>query len=636
MAVVHTSHFGGLERQHDIFAIDFLGTLRRRKWIGLAVAIVGFAGAITAALLWPATFRSTATILIEEPDVPSNMVRSTVSTFADDRLQVIQQRVMTNQNLSDIIDRFGLYANSLATVPRSRLTDSLRANIDFEIISAAVTDKNNQRPRATIAFTVSYDSPDPRIAQQVASRLTDLYLAENVQSRQEKAAGTTEFLAQQSKTLLDDLSKLEQKMTDFRSQNAGSLPEQMQINMQILAQVQNQLLQNRRDTESLLEKKAYLQSQLSTISPYLPMTEAGRPATPQAQLMALELQYVDLSAKYGPKHPDVIHLQKQIDSLKREVGTTDTPAPAQQRLSQLQTQLSDALQRYGEQHPQVQKLRKQIADLSADLSKAPQQAIITAPKGPPDSPMYVQLQNQMGDVNAQLQGVSTETKELDAKLEDLQARVLKTPVLQGEYEALQQQYDAAVKRYQDFKDKEADALVAQNMEQQSKSETFSVIEAPELPDLPVKPNRKLLLAAGVVLSCLLAATTMIGLEMLDFRLYEGRGLQIAFGEAPLAVVPYITTRAERRKRRLKYAVIGLAILCALGGGLAFVNAYVMPLDVLVAAAMYRGNMLTQGTQNDQPEQRANELQGQSAPGTGTANGGEKPATTGGEQPATAQ
>jgi uncharacterized protein involved in exopolysaccharide biosynthesis len=627
MAMVQTNHFGH-ERQVDIFAIDFLGTIRRRKWIGLLVAFLGFCGALAGALLWPATYSSTATILIEEPDVPSDLVKSTVSTYADERLQVIQQRVMTTQNLSDIIDRFGLYADALATVPRSQLVNALRSRIDFEVVSAdlAGQQKNSQRPLATIAFTVSYDDPDPRVAQQVASRLTDLYLAENVQSRQEKAAGTTEFLGQQSKKLLDDMQMIEQKITQFRSTNGGSLPEQMQINMQILAQVQNQLMQNRRDFQALQEKKSFLQSQLAEISPYLPMTEQGRPATPQAQLMSLELQYVDLSAKYGPKHPDVVHLQKQIDSLKQQLGSSDAAPAAQQQLSRLQAQLADALQRYGEQHPQVQKLRKQIADLTADLAKSPQQAMITAPKGPPDSPVYIQLQNQMGDVNAQLQGLNTETAELQTKLDDQQARVLKTPVLEGEYNSLQQQYDAAVKRYQDFKDKEADAQVAQTMEQQSKSETFSVIEAPELPDLPIKPNRKLLLAAGVVLSCLLAATTMIGLEMLDSRLYEGRGLQLAFGEAPLAVVPYITTRVERRNRRLKMAVIALLIVGVIGGGLAIFDAFVMPLNVLATAVAYRSNALTQGTEDEQPTPGSNPTQGETAPA---------PAATATE-PATAQ
>jgi uncharacterized protein involved in exopolysaccharide biosynthesis len=576
----------------ELFAIDVFGTLRRRKWIGVAVVFVGTAVALAGALLWPPTYQSIATILIEEPDVPAEMVQSTVSTFADERLQVIQQRVMTSQNLSDIVDRFGLYKEMLAEKPRSEIIAAMRSKIDLEVVSADLfgpSKPNTNRPKASIAFTVSFASPDPQVAQQVASRLTDLYLAENVQSRTEKAAGTTEFLTQQSVKLYSDVQDFERKLTEFKTKYAGSLPEQLAINMQILAQVQEQLLQNRRDASALTEKKSFIDSQLAQISPYLPMTAGGRPATPQAQLMDLELQYVDLSARYGVKHPDVVHLQKQIEALKAQLGTSDDQVSAQGRLSQMQQQLADALQRYGEKHPEVVKLRGQIAELSADMDKQPSKAVLSAPKGPPDSPIYIQLQGQMGDINAQLQGLQFQTSALETKLQDVQARVLQTPALESEYAALQQQYGAAVKRYQDFKDKEADAQVAQSMEQQSKGETFSVIEAPQLPDIPVKPNRKLLLAAGTVLSFLMAFAAMIGLELLDTRVYEPAGLQRFFGEAPLAAVPYISTRGERIRRRARIGALALVVLACIGGALLFVNTEVMPLDVLVASLMQRLN-----------------------------------------------
>ncbi len=592
MASVSTNPLGG-SHSAELFSIDVLGMIRRRKWIGMAVAFVGICGSIAGALLYPPTYESVATILIEEPDVPSDLVKTTVSTYADDRLQVIQQRVMTTQNLSDIIDRFGLYQDQLATQPRSVLVGALRSKITLDVISADFSGQqktSSNRPKATIAFTVSYESPNPKVAQQVASRIADLYLAENVQSRQEKAAGTTEFLAQQSQQLYADVTDLEKRMTEFRSKNAGNLPEQLQVNMQILGQVQEQLMQNRRDNSALQEKKAFLQGQLGEISPYLPMTSQGRPATPQAQLMALQLQYIDLSAKYGPKHPDVVHLQKQIDSLKAEVGTTDAMPSGQAELSALQAKLADSLQRYGEKHPDVQRLRKQIAELAANLDKAPGQSLISVPKGPPDNPMYIQMQNQLGDVNAQIQGLQTQTGELQQKLDELQQRVLQTPVLQGEYVALQQQYDAAVKRYQDFRDKQADAQVAETMEQQSKSETFSVIQAPELPETPVKPNRKLLLLAGAVLSCMLAVGLMVAIELLDSKVYEPRGLFLAFDEAPLATVPYILTQRERVMRRTSYVAVALVVVAAAAAGLAAVDAYVMPLDVLMAAFRQRMNI----------------------------------------------
>jgi uncharacterized protein involved in exopolysaccharide biosynthesis len=593
MAILQASP-GRHDLGQELFAIDLIGMTRRRKWTGILVGFLAVCATIAGALLWPSTYRSTATILIEEPDVPNDLVKSTVSTFANDRLQVIQQRVMTNQNLSDIIDRFGLYQDMLADTPRSQIIMAMRNKIDMEVVSADVAQQQKptaqQQQQASIAFTVSFDSASPQVAQQVAGRLTDLYLAENVQSRQEKAAGTVEFMNQQSQKLYAEVEDLGKKLSDFRAQNAGALPEQLAANMQVLGQMQQTLMQNQRDASALAEKKTFLQNQLGSVSPYMPMTAQGQPATPQAQLMALELQYVDLSAKYGPKHPDVVHLQKQIDSLKAQVGTGDSPAPAQQQLAQLQQQLADALQRYGENHPEVQKLRKQLDDLKADLAKTPQQAIITAPKGPPDNPIYIQLQSQLGDAASQLQGMVAQSSALQKSIADLQQKIMQTPVVGAQAASLQAQYDAAAKRYEDFKNKEVDAQVAETMEQQSKGETFSVIQAPELPDVPVKPNRKLILAAGTMLSCMLALATMVALELLDTRIYEPRGLLMAFGGAvPLASVPYISTRKERATRRAQIALALLVVAALIAGGLYLVNELFMPLDVLFAAFWQRVN-----------------------------------------------
>jgi uncharacterized protein involved in exopolysaccharide biosynthesis len=592
MAIVQASPLG-FDGEGLFGNINILHTLRRRKWIGAAVGFVGCCTAVAIALTWPPTYQSTATILIEEPDVPSDLVKSTVSTYADQRLQVIEQRVMTNQNLGDIMDRFGLYQAALATTPRSELIKSLRNKIDLAVLSAdfvsSKTRNNSNQPQATIAFTVSYSDQNPRLAQQVASRLTDLYLAENVQTRTEKAAGTTEFLTQQSQKLYQDVTDTQNRLTEFKTQNSSTLPEQLDTNMRILEQLQSTLLRNRSNLEQINEKRAFLQSQLGTISPYMPMTAGGTPATPQAQLMALELQYIDLSARYGPKHPQVVHLEKQIDTLKAQVGTSDSPTSTQAQLSQLQAQLSDALQRYGENHPTVQKLRKQITDLQSEIGKAPSISMISAPKGPPDNPMYIQMQNQLGDSTAQLQGLQMETAALQAKMEDMEKRVLQTQALSGQYNSLRQQYEAAVKRYQDFKDKEADAQVAQSMEQQSKSETFSVIEAPQYPDLPLKPNRKLLLLAGAVLSFMLATAAMLAMEMMDSKVYEPRGLQTVFGEVPLATVPYITTPRERTNRWIRRGVIVLGGCAAIVAALVAVNMLVSPLDVLWAAFVNRIN-----------------------------------------------
>src|ERR1700682_1999591 len=58
------------------------------------------------AIIWPPIYRTGSTILIEQQEIPQELVRSAVSSFADQRVQVISQRVMTTQNLLSLVERF--------------------------------------------------------------------------------------------------------------------------------------------------------------------------------------------------------------------------------------------------------------------------------------------------------------------------------------------------------------------------------------------------------------------------------------------------------------------------------------------------------------------------------------------------
>src|SRR5258707_4679758 len=155
----------------------------RRRRTFLLVAGVTFAAAVTLALLLPATYRSTATILIEQQEIPQELVRSAVTSFADQRVQVISQRVMTTQNLLGLIERYDLYPEMRLTQPREVLLLKMRGDIALKMISADVIDPRSGRPtQATIAFSVSYKNHSPELALKVANDLTSLYLNENLSS----------------------------------------------------------------------------------------------------------------------------------------------------------------------------------------------------------------------------------------------------------------------------------------------------------------------------------------------------------------------------------------------------------------------------------------------------------------------
>src|SRR5690554_4282129 len=89
---------------------DYLGTFRRHKTAFAAIFGGLFTLSLATALLLPPTYRSTATILIEEQEIPPDLVRSTITSYAAERLQMISQRVMTRSHLLAIVQKFDLYA----------------------------------------------------------------------------------------------------------------------------------------------------------------------------------------------------------------------------------------------------------------------------------------------------------------------------------------------------------------------------------------------------------------------------------------------------------------------------------------------------------------------------------------------
>ena len=174
---------------------DYFNIIKRRSKFLLVPFLVISILSIVLAVVLPSVYRSIATILIEEQEIPSDLVRSTVTTFADQRIQVISQRIMTRSNLLELINKFDLYAKERKSKSEERILEKMRESIKVEPLSANVIDKRNGMPSlATIAFTLSFDNDNPALAQKVANELTSLFLKENIKSRTESAQNATLFL----------------------------------------------------------------------------------------------------------------------------------------------------------------------------------------------------------------------------------------------------------------------------------------------------------------------------------------------------------------------------------------------------------------------------------------------------------
>jgi succinoglycan biosynthesis transport protein ExoP len=166
------------------------------------------------------------------------------------------------------------------------------------------------------AFNVSYSSRDPHLAQQVTSELTNLFISENLEVRQQQSEDTTKFLEGQLETARKTLSDQEEKIREFKGQHVGELPAQVGSNLQILAGLQSQL-----QTEEDALNTAKQQRVPGNAGESVPLTLQGSPKARgnpvglpamDEELDKLRAQLADLSSHYTDRHPDVRKVKEQI------------------------------------------------------------------------------------------------------------------------------------------------------------------------------------------------------------------------------------------------------------------------------------------------------------------------------------
>jgi succinoglycan biosynthesis transport protein ExoP len=569
----------------------------RRGWL-IASFVIGMVATMLLAVLLPPHFRAAGTILIEQQEMPQDFVRSTVTSYADERVQVISKRVMTTETLLNIIRRYDLYPEIRRNETREALLKQMSKDIGLKMISADVIDPRSGHPTsATIAFEVSYSSISPDLAAKVANELTTLYLNENLNNRTQLARDAATFLESEGDRLNHRIGELEAELAKFKEKHFNSLPELTQLNMQILDRTDEEVRTQEARKSSLEQQRVFLEAQLAQLKPNSTVfTETGERIVSSAdRLKMARSQLATVKSIYSPDHPDVLRLQREVAGLEKDVAATATPGSAaatatsntdngdlRRNLDKAQAALAEVSGRYGPEHPDRVRLQHQVDSLQAQLAAAPA-AAPEPPKLTPkeaDNPAYVQIQAQLSATLNDLQAVDEQIAKLRARTSEYQKNLALAPQVEQQYRELARDYENTRLKYQEIRSKQVEAKTAQNLESDRKGERFTLIEPPLPPEEPVSPNRKLIVAVGVILSAGLAAGLLWLLETLDSSVRGRLDLLNLTGVPPLALVPHIDTETERRvgRRRMRLAVGGaMASLCI---AVALTHFFYRPLDVL--------------------------------------------------------
>lgn len=273
---------------------SFYWQLFRRRWAYFFLPFIVIAsGGIAAAFLWPATYLSEGKILVQSQQIPSDLVRSTVTSAAQERIQVIQQRTMTRDNLIAIADKFRLFPEKRTLMSATELVELMKKNTKFAPVDLQL-DFRQRSLNPTIVFSVGFEYGDPAVATSVANELMTRILNEDLRDRTSRATDTTKFLAREVQRL----------------------------------QAENTALDNR------IAQLKVAQGKVST--------KSDQPSA----LDQLKIELAQKSALYSDKHPTIQALKRQIEALEKAAPpATPTNDPnASASIDALSTQ-QDALQK---------------------------------------------------------------------------------------------------------------------------------------------------------------------------------------------------------------------------------------------------------------------------------------------------
>lgn len=559
---------------------DYISIAWRRKYLIVVPFVLVLTITVVTMNVLPPVYRSTGTILVESQQIPQELIQSTVTSFAEERIQIIRQRIMTSQQLFDIINKFDLYADTIRTTPRSEILAEMRDRILIEQVSADIGG-SRRRVATTIAFTVSFEHQTPAIAQKVANELVTLFLAENIKSRTERAEETSRFLRRESERLGAEIAKMEGEIAAYKQENEGSLPESLRLNLERVVTLKSIMLESERELNELNERRKLLLIDLATIESQ-GVTQSSLSEQQQRQkeeLKRLQTQFISLSARYGPEHPDVKAIKRQIAAFESEYGNLSDMNELNRQRQTAKENLLELSRNYSPEHPDYKKQERKLEGIEtmiAEFQPAQDKKLEQAKS----NPLLLQTRARLESVEASIARLEKGTTELQQQIDRLEVRISRTPQVERGLDTLERDYENMRTKYQEVKANQLQAELSESLEEDQKGERFALLEPPLLPDVPVKPDRPKLFFIGFALAVFSGIGFATIAEMLDGGIRGSKALARVTKMTPLVSVPYIATMQDQVRRKRNFRLLMIALICVALAGLAAVHFIYKPLDLL--------------------------------------------------------
>ena len=533
---------------------DYIDMLRRyRSWL-IGPMFVGLVIAVVVAFLWPDTYVSTAVMRITPQAISDRLVPTVVNMQMQQRLQQMQQEILSRGQLAELIQRaaLNLYPKERQRYPLEDIIQDMRnKSIKIQVLSDP-TGQNAGDRRYASAFLIQFSYSDRYKSQAVVNELVAKFLDQNVNVQRNKAVLTENFLDDEQKTSKDKLDKLETALTQFRVQNQGKLPEQLQSNMSTVSNLQMQLSgledalgRDQQDKLILESRLQTLKNSQSFVTSNLEDTVVGQ-AVKNQRLIDLNNRITEAKSSlagllqiYRPDYPDIKQVQGRISSMESERQGIEKEVADQSEGTSVRRVIN----------PQMQKA---LEDLKNDQAQ-----------------VQAQISARQADIEAKIRRQS----ELNKAMTNYQTRIEGSAVNQQQYEGLMRDYQFAKQDYEEMSRRKGASATARSLEEHKAGENLEVLDPASLPEQPSEPNRWAIAGIGTSLGLLLGMMLAGAKEVKDTSLKNLKDVRAYTNLPVLSSIPLLENALlVRRKRRLFWLAWSSAVIAgtlAMSGSMYF-------------------------------------------------------------------
>jgi len=299
---------------------NFIGHLPvilwQRRWFVIIPLIVGAVAGVAAAIFMPTSYKSSAMLLVESPELPPEIIGTIGTTnVIDQRIAKIRQQILSRPDLIELIQNNNLYPEDRRSKPLSEIIETMR---DSTTISPINADVQRGGRSSTIAFSLAFNYPEPVQAQLVAQDFVERLLKLDSSQSAKTAENTVAFLQEQATSLQEKLQEVESQVESIKARNGLALSNAGMVGVSMGGSYDTQIAALQRENAELMAQ-----------------ARAARSVDSDPVVVAATQQLANARAVYSDNHPDVKLAEQRLAEARQsaakrvEQTAQNSPAAAQ-------------------------------------------------------------------------------------------------------------------------------------------------------------------------------------------------------------------------------------------------------------------------------------------------------------------